>query len=759
MAPPRSTRKPRIALPERKQPITKPPVAPTIKVVKNFEEILEKCRALTRKYEGRYVCVTDLNELKKYIDLATQNNRLAIDTETTGLDVFTDQVVGFSLYTEGLPGCYVPLRHLSRFTGKVDSSQLDVLEVADVLNTLPDTVRLDYANAQFDLLMMKYSLGVDYTNHPLNDALLAARILDTERKAGKRSLKDLHADFCSGTTRGPKFSELFPPGTFNLCPYSLGFTYGARDAEMTWELMDYLDTWLDKEPPLRRVYDEIEMPLIPVLIHMRERGVLVDQAKRAELTRKYKGLQEEAIHKFEALYAPYIPRIKQYQQSAAFFKPKGRIDLPVRIGSDDQIKILFWDIMGLPHDPQNRTVDEGAVLKTNSEIGKALIEFRKCRKLLSTYLEGIERHIRSDGCVRGGIRQIGADTGRTSSVDPNMQNIPSRNREIRQIYRARPGYALISCDYSGQEPRLTASLCKDETMIKTYQEGKDLYSMIAAVAFNTTYEECQEHRPNGELYKDGKWRRGQAKTIVLGICYGRQIPSIADQLNCSVEEAQNIYDKVTGAFPGLLRAQEEASEQAHKFGYVSTLWGRRRHLTAMTHDDYEFEYAPGCNPDFDPFNPDADALSTEVPTQLSKKYLKDLKGMRWWKEKNGYIQNLRTECGIITHDYSRIRADMSRKCLNARIQGSAADMSKLAMIAIDRNPQLKELDSHLLLMVHDEVICECPKKNLAEVVPIIQYEMQNVAKHLPVPFKSDAEVSEVWYGKEINYDDNDDIGA
>lgn len=756
MPAPRNTRKPRIALPERKTPVKKEAPAAPIKAIKGFDEILDRCRAMTEKYQGRYVCVTDLDELRRYIQQANQNQRLAIDTETTGLDVFNDTVVGFSLYTAGLPACYVPLRHLSRFTGKIDTAQPDVLACSDILNTLSETVRLDYANAQFDLLMMKNSLNVDYTRHPLNDALLAARILDTERKAGKRSLKDLHADFCEGTTRGPKFGELFPAGSFNLCPYTLGFTYAARDAEMTWELMDYLDAWLDREPPLRKVYDEIEMPLIPVLIHMRERGVLVDQAKRAELTQKYKNLQVQAIEKFEAQYAPYIPKIKQYQQSPAFFKPKGRLDLPVKIGSPDQIRVLFYDIMNLPTDGSKGT-DEGAILRTNSEIGNALIEYRKCSKLLSTYLEGLEKFIRPDGCVRGGIRQIGADTGRTSSVDPNMQNIPSRNRDIRQIYRARPGYALISCDYSGQEPRLTASLCRDETMIKTYQEGKDLYSMIAAVAFNTTYEECQEHLPNGELYKEGKWRRGQAKTIVLGICYGRQIPSIADQLNCTVEEAQNIYDKVTGAFPGLLKAQDEASKQAHQYGYVSTLWGRRRHLTPMKHDDYEFEYAPGCNPDFDPFNPDADALSTEVPKAVAQQHLETLSKMRWWKEKNNYVQHLRSEYGIITHDYSRIRADMSRKCLNARIQGSAADMSKLAMVAVDRNPRLKELDCHLILMVHDELICEAPKANLHEVVPIIQYEMQTVAKHLPVPFKSDAEVSEVWYGKEINYDDSDDI--
>lgn len=206
-----------------------------------------------------------------------------------------------------------------------------------------------------------------------------------------------------------------------------------------------------------------------------------------------------------------------------------------------------------------------------------------------------------------------------------------------------------------------------------------------------------------------------------------------------------------------MKAQDEAAEMAHKYGYVTTLWGRRRHLSVMMHDDYEFEYLPGCNPDFDPFDPDADALSNTVPKAIADKHLKTLQGIRRWREKDDYIAWLKNECGIITHDYARRRGDTGRKCLNARIQGSAADQSKLAMVAIDTDPRLKELDSHLVLMIHDEVICEVPEKNLSEAVPIIKGLMEYVAKDLPVPFKADAEVSSCWYGKEVNYTDDDDI--
>lgn len=726
------------------------------KPVGDMDSIIAQAKEMSEKYAGQYDCVTDKDVLIDYVDTIISERRTGLDTETTGLNIFKDPVVGFSLYAPGRKAIYVPMLHLSRFTGKVDPNQLPVEFCAQQLNRLVDVkdMTIDYFNAPFDLNELWYSMGVKLWDVRSNDGSLMMRLLNTERHRNN-NLKDLHAEFCSHTTRGPRFGELFPPGTFNRCPFKYTSAYGARDAEMASELVDYAYSELRKpeNAGLLRVWENIERPLIPVLLRMREKGVLVDEAKRAELTVKYRAQMEEAEKEVIHEYEPYIPKINQWRMK--YGRSKGHtIDLPVKIGSEAQLKILLFDIMGLPR-PESGKVDKEALKGTNSPIGNAILKYREATKLLSTYLEGLDKFIQPDGCVHGGIKQLGADTGRTSAYDPNLQNIPSHNREIRTMYVARPGKYLISCDYSGQEPRLTATISGDKKMIETYQKGLDLYSMIGSVAFNTTYEECLEKKPNGELYLEGKERRGGAKVIVLGVTYGRQIPSIAEQLKCTPEEAQIIYDKIMKEFPGIPEAQERMLRMAHEKGYVETLWGRRRHLSVMKHDPYEFRYKPGCNPEFDPFDPDASPDSGELSEALRTKYLKDLTSLKWRKDKTEYIANLEAQ-GIIVSDYSYQIADTSRKVFNAAVQGSAADMTKLAMITIDRDQRLKDLGCYLLLMVHDEVICECPKGNHKKAIEYIKEDMASVAAHLPVPFKSDPETSDRWYGSEVDIEESED---
>lgn len=750
----------RIGLPKREE-AAKPVEIPKSlqkksKPVKDMDTIIAQAKALADKYAGKYDFVDDKDYLIDYIDTIINQRRTGLDTETTGLDIFHDKVVGFSLYAPNRKAIYVPMRHLSRFTGRIDTNQLSVEFCSQQLNRLRDVKDLviDYFNAPFDMNMLFYDLGVKFWDIPANDAMLMMRMLNTERHRNN-NLKDLHADFCSHTTRGPRFGELFPPGTFHLCPYRYAGPYGARDAEMASELVDYAyeQLRLPENAGLLSVWENIEKPLIPVLLRMREKGVLVDESKRAELIVKYRGMLEEAQREVEHEYEPYIPKINQWRMR--YGRMKGRvIDMPVKIGSDAQMKILMHDIMGLPR-PESGKLDKDALKEINHPISPALLRYREAKKLLSTYLEGLDKFIQKDGCVHGGIKQLGADTGRTSAVDPNLQNIPSHNREIRTMYIARPGRYLISCDYSGQEPRLTATISNDKKMIETYQKGLDLYSMIGSVAFNTTYEECLEKKPNGELYLEGKERRGGAKVIVLGVTYGRQIPSIAEQLKCTAEEAQIIYDKIMKEFPGIPEAQNRMLKMAHEKGYVETLWGRRRHLSIMKHDPYEFRYKDGCNPDFDPFDPEGSSDSNELPESVKKKYINDLMSLKWRKDKNEYIQGLKAQ-GIEVSDYSYQIAETSRKVFNAAVQGSAADMSKLAMIEIDKDERLKKLDCYLLLMIHDEVICECPIENHKEAITYIKEDMEKIAAHLPVPFKSDPETSDRWYGSEVDIEEEDE---
>jgi DNA polymerase-1 len=286
------------------------------KPVKDMDTIIAQAKAMSEKYAGQYDCVTDKDVLIDYVDTIISEKRTGLDTETTGLNIFKDPVVGFSLYAPGRKAIYVPMLHLSRFTGKVDPNQLPVEFCAQQLNRLNGVpgMTIDYFNAPFDMNELWYSMGVKLWDICSNDASLMMRLLNTERHRNN-NLKDLHAEFCSHTTRGPRFGELFPPGTFNRCPFKYTSAYGARDAEMASELVDYAYSELRKpeNAGLLRVWETIERPLIPVLLRMREKGVLVDEAKRAELIVKYRGLKEAAEADVVHEYEPYIPKINQWR--------------------------------------------------------------------------------------------------------------------------------------------------------------------------------------------------------------------------------------------------------------------------------------------------------------------------------------------------------------------------------------------------------------------------------------------------------------
>ena len=294
-------------------------------------------------------------------------------------------------------------------------------------------------------------------------------------------------------------------------------------------------------------------------------------------------------------------------------------------------------------------------------------------------------------------------------------------------------------------------MCGDPKMIKAYQEGKDLYAEIAALSFNTSYDNCLEFRPDGTTNPEGKNRRSQAKSILLGVLYGRGVPSIAEQLGTTTKKAQAIKDSVFKGFPAIPQFEQDSLDMAYEKGYVTTLWGRKRRLPDLQLDEYEFKWKDGAPPDDDllDFASEDDTEKVqEVPEELVRKYVSKLRNA-YFGQKRKIFEQANTE-GIWIVDNGAKIADAQRQCVNARIQGSAADMSKLAMILVGNDERLKELGFRLLIPVHDELIAECPEENVKECSERFAMLMSKAAESgLTIPIKCDVEITKVWYGETI----------
>ena len=368
----------------------------------------------------------------------------------------------------------------------------------------------------------------------------------------------------------------------------------------------------------------------------------------------------------------------------------------------------------------------------------------------------------NDGKVHCVFNQYGAKTGRFSSQDPNMQNIPSHNKDVRKMFVADDGYILMSSDYSQQEPKVMTQMCGDKKMLNAYKQGKDLYAEIASLAFDKPYEDCLEFyldengNKTGETNKEGKERRTQAKSILLGILYGRGITSVAEQLHCSKQKAQDIQNKVFRGFPAIQKFEEDSKQMAREFGYVTTLWGRKRRLPEMQLEPYEFDFTNLQVQQFDPLAFDEetnDSLYNDIKYQAIEHYT-NLLNKSYGRVAKEQVKARARQEGIIIKDNGGYIADAERQCVNARIQGSAADMSKKAMLLVGNDKRLKELGFNLLIPVHDELIAQCPIKNVKECSERFAQLMSEAAKdRLEVPISCDVAISREWYGKELSLEE------
>lgn len=289
-------------------------------------------------------------------------------------------------------------------------------------------------------------------------------------------------------------------------------------------------------------------------------------------------------------------------------------------------------------------------------------------------------------------------------------------------------------------------------MYDTFMAGKDLYSEIASKAFGMPYEDCKEFRPDGTTNEQGKERRKQAKSILLGVLYGRGEASIAQQLKCTVEQAKDIKESVFRGFPAIKQFEQKSLEMGEDVGYVTTVCGRKRRLPDLQLPEFEFKWKNGAPLDDDVLNFDGmnkpEYETNEVPEDVQDYYLRKLHKVKYWEKRSVFEEA--NEEGIWIIDNGVKIADATRQCVNARIQGSAADLTKLAMIDLNNNKRLKELGFRLLIPVHDEVIAECPEENMEECSKLLSETMSKAAeKILEMPIKCDVEITKAWYGEPI----------
>lgn len=297
--------------------------------------------------------------------------------------------------------------------------------------------------------------------------------------------------------------------------------------------------------------------------------------------------------------------------------------------------------------------------------------YKECGKLLGTYIDKIPAvKCEKTNAVHTTFNQYGAVTGRFSSSDTvtkiNLQNIPSHEKSIRKIFKARDGYKLVGGDFSQIEPRVLAYFSGDEAMQNAYKEGKDLYAIMGSKVYGVPYEDCREFYPDGTVNPEGKHRRTTMKSVLLGIMYERGAQAIGEQFDKSAQWAQKLIDDFYKSFPKVQQLRLKIEKTAEEYGYVTTIKGRKRRLPDMqlsNHDDYRY-------------------------------------------------------------------AEAHRQSLNSVIQGSSADIMKLAMIEIYRDPRYKELDCHMIITVHDELIMEVPEANVKVGAELLVSTMKRVGHSL-----------------------------
>lgn len=605
-------------------------------------EILSKVQIDRRRYE----CILTETDLARWVEKLQSVKLIAIDTETDSLDYMTANLVGISFALENGEAAYLPLQLNYLGAPKILEKQTALSALKPILEN--HKIKKVGQNLKYDLTVLaRHGLNVQGVAF---DTMLESYILNS---TGRHNMDELAKRYLGYNTIS--FEDIAGKGknqyTFDQISLEQATEYAAEDADVAMKLHQVLWAKIEQEPSLRELFEQIELPLLQVLSRIERNGVLIDTdalfAQSNEITARLTELEAQA-----------------YKLAGQSFN----------LASTKQLQEILFDKLGLPilqKTPKGAPSTNEEVLEElayEHELPKILVEHRGLSKLKSTYTDKLPQMVNlQTGRVHTSYHQAVTATGRLSSSDPNLQNIPIRNEEgrrIRQAFIAREGYQIVAADYSQIELRIMAHLSGDANLIRAFAEGKDIHRSTAAEIFGLPLEQVTNEQ------------RRSAKAINFGLIYGMSAFGLSRQLGIPRSDAQKYMDLYFKRYPKVQTFMQDIRQKAKEQGYVETLFGRRLYL-----------------PDISSSN----AIRRKAAERLA---------------------------------------------INAPMQGTAADIIKRAMIALDAeicaNP-----DILMIMQVHDELVFEVRSEKLEFFNALIKRTMESAAE-LVIPLIVDVGVGANW---------------
>jgi DNA polymerase-1 len=595
---------------------------------------------------SEYKTILTEESFNDLMESLAKKKSFAFDVETTSKRPVWARLVGISFSFEDGNAFYLPLAH--RYLGVPE--QLEFKAVCEKLKPILEdkSIKKCGHNIKYDLIVMSNEGialdGVDF------DTMIASYLLNPSSRG--HGLDALTMEYFGH--KNLTYKEMTGTGSkeigFDEVEVDRATEYAAEDSDMTWRLKGKLQPQL-KDSTLK-LYKEIELPLLEVLAEIELNGVYVDRKLLKELSIK---IDKQLLHLEKDIYV--------------------LADEEFNINSPKQLSVILFEKLKLPVVKKTKTgystdVSVLEQLAVEHKLPEQVLSYRQLAKLKSTYVDALPREIfKNTGRVHTSFNQTVAATGRLSSSNPNLQNIPIRSdmgKEIRKAFTAEGDNMLLSADYSQIELRILAHLSKDKALKNAFDKGEDVHTRTAADIFGSSLDQVGENS------------RRMAKAVNFGIIYGLSAFGLSRQLNISWKDAQDFIDQYFSLYSNVKDFMDNTIAEARECGYTLTMFNRRR-------------------------------------------YLPDLKS-----------------------DNRQVRESAQRIAINSPIQGSAADLIKVAMIRLSRNLKKIKLNSKMILQVHDELLFECPVQEKKEIESLVCKEMEGACT-LSVPL-----VVDIGWGKNWN---------